>query len=232
MTKPILLLLHGALGTKTQYVTLQEALQPHFNLHTLNFEGHGDQPTPDRPFRISYFAENVQTYLDTHNLKAVNIFGHSMGGYVGLYLAYKNPDYVAKVFTLGTKFAWTPEFVRKEIRNLNPDRILQKVPHFAQLLQVQHIATPWRVLLQKTEEMMVNLGDSPVLSFAHLSQIQQSVRIGLGDRDYMVTLAESEAIYRILPQGQFQVLPATSHPFEKVSITKVTTAINDFLEIS
>ena len=36
-----LLLLHGALGSKEQFTALNEQLSSEFEVHTLDFEGHG-----------------------------------------------------------------------------------------------------------------------------------------------------------------------------------------------
>ena len=77
-------------------------------MHAMDFAGHGAEHLRDRPFRIDYFADNVLAFLAEQELDKVSIFGHSMGGYVGLYLAKAYPDKVERVFTFGTKFAWTP----------------------------------------------------------------------------------------------------------------------------
>ena len=86
MTTP-LLLLHGAIGAKSQLVKLVDALDNTLNVHTLDFEGHGAAADAGRPFRMQHFVENVIAYMDANGLVQIDIFGHSMGGYVGLLLA-------------------------------------------------------------------------------------------------------------------------------------------------
>lgn len=228
MDKPPLLLLHGALGSQAQFSPFLPHLEASFQLHTLDFEGHGTAGATDRAFRIEHFAENVLAYLDTHALPAINIFGHSMGGYVGLYLAKNQPGRVHKVFTLGTKFAWTPEFAQQEIASFDADKMLQKVPRFAQLLQERHASSDWKTALEKTRVMMLELGEKPVLVAESLAQIQAVVRIGLGDRDGMVSLEESIEVYRTLPHGQLQIFPSTLHPLEKISIPVLASAMTSF----
>lgn len=61
-----LLILHGALGSEVQLQPLKELLANDFNVHTLNFEGHGER-TSNRVFAMEYFAENIVEKL--HELK-------------------------------------------------------------------------------------------------------------------------------------------------------------------
>ena len=59
--------------------------------------------------------------------------------------------------------------------------------------------------------------------------IAARVRIGVGDRDQMVTIEESVAAYRRLQKGELQVFPRTPHPIERVPIKLVADAVLDFL---
>src|SRR5688572_10854421 len=152
-----ILLLHGALGAKSQLEPLKHLLQSTFDVHTLNFEGHGDRPS-EKDYSMDLFAQNLKDYLDQHNLKNVLVFGYSMGGYVALRLAQKHPAYFEKIITLGTKFNWTPETAAKEVKMLDADKIQEKVPAFAHALSKLHSATDWRLVLKKTAAMMLDLG--------------------------------------------------------------------------
>ncbi len=222
-----LLLLAGALGEKGQFEQLAKALDGKFELHTLNFSGHGATTMPEA-FSIELFAENVLDYLATHELEDINIFGYSMGGYVALYLARFYPQKVRKVFTLATKWEWTPAIAAKEIRMLDPEKIEAKIPAFAQQLATRHHPNDWRLILQKTADLMQALGDHPPLQGADFEQLTQHIRVAIGDRDKMVTLEETIAVYGLLQHGELQVLPATPHPFEQVETRRLADALVDF----
>ncbi len=111
--KPQLLLLHGALGSKKQFSNLKPLLEEKFELFQLDFDGHGDGKDT-KHFSIELFTENLRAFLFENELKAINIFGYSMGGYVALNLAIKHPELVNKIVTLGTKFDWNLEFLKKK----------------------------------------------------------------------------------------------------------------------
>lgn len=225
-----LLLLHGALGASAQFRNLTSLLSNNFDIHTLDFEGHGNTiSSSPRPFRIEHFTENVVKYLDTHSLASCDIMGYSMGGYVALHLASIQPERIKRILTLATKFRWNPETSAKEAGYLDSDKIEVKVPKYAEFLRSLH-GDLWRDNLQATREMMIHLGNNPLLTPTVLSGIPHRVRIALGDRDAMVTIEETIEVYKVLPNGEFQIFPQTPHPLEKVRTEMFAGAILDFFE--
>jgi pimeloyl-ACP methyl ester carboxylesterase len=223
-----LLLLHGALGSKAQFSSLIPLLEETFHIHTLDFEGHGSSPLKNRAFRDEHFAENVLDYLNENSIQSVSVFGYSMGGHVGLYLARKHPERIHRIFTLATKFLWTPENIDREASSLYAEKILKRVPHFAKVLQDRHAVSGWKNVLQKTREMFYELGESNSLPIEELRQIHHVVRIGVGDRDSMVNIEESVQVYRSLPQGELQIFPNTPHPLEKVPVSYLVSSMVGF----
>ncbi|AWA30370.1 alpha/beta hydrolase [Flavobacterium magnum] len=222
-----LLILHGAIGAKDQFDALVKQLENRFDVHALNFGGHGGAPMPTS-FSIQGFATEVADYLTVNNLRSMHIFGYSMGGYVALYLAKEQPQRIAKVFTLATKFHWTPETAAKEIRMLDPEIMLEKVPAFAKILEKRHHPNDWKTVLSETAKMMVAMGDHNPLAPGDFPSISVPVRISIGDKDAMVTPEETLAVYRKLPDASFMVFPETPHPIEKVSVTALAEALDRF----
>ncbi len=228
MAKSPLILLHGALGAKAQFGPWIPMLEDKFEVHTLDFEGHGTQPFAARPFAIAHFAENLEQYILGKGLHQPHIFGYSMGGYVALYLAVRKPELLGKIFTFATKLAWTPEGAAKEVKMLDIATILEKVPKFAQMLEVRHHGNDWQQHLTRTAEMMIGLGSAPALTNDDFPKIQNPVRMGIGDRDTMVSLEETIAAYRQLPQAQLFVMPNTPHPIEKIDVSRIVAVIEEW----
>lgn len=222
-----LLLLHGALGAADQLQALKAALSDKYHVHVLNFKGHGREQDTER-FSIEVFADQVLHYLEQHRIEKANLFGYSMGGYVALYLAKLHPDRVHKIFTLATKFLWTPAIAQQEIKMLNAEKIAEKLPAFAQALEKRHAPNDWKKLLQKTAEMMIALGDHAPLNNSDFEQLELPVLIGIGDKDTMVTLEETIHVYRKLKNANLFVLPKTPHPIEKVNLEKLADAIASY----
>ena len=211
-----IIFLHGALGSAENFNNLIELLQDDFEIHTLDFEGHGHNQVTDHSLTIPRFADQVLAFLDENNIAKISIFGYSMGGYVGLHLAKHHPERVEKLVTLATKLNWTVEGSQKETVFLNPEIIKEKVPKYAAALEKLH-GQNWAKLMNKTVEMMLELGKSPVITKDDFSLITTPILMAVGDKDMMVSIEETLAAYKQLPNGQFLVLPNTQHPIERVN---------------
>ena len=224
-----LLILHGALGSVEQLQPLAVSLSPNYNVYTLDFSGHGAEKLPTTPFSISLFASDVLRFMDSNNLKHVSILGYSMGGYVAMYLAKHHPDKVNKIITLATKYEWSPEIAAREVKMLDPEKIEQKLPAFAATLAARHTAD-WKEVLHHTAQMMLAMGANNPLTTTDYPAIPHPVLILLGDRDKMVTLDETLAVYKALPNAQLGILPATSHPIEQVNVSLLSFMVDKFFK--
>ena len=224
-----LLLLHGAIGSKDQLQPLANVLQENFIIHTIDFSGHGGSAIPEAPFSIDLFATQALEYLDQNNVAEVNIFGYSMGGYVALYLAKHHPNKLKKIITLGTKFYWDETIAAKEIKMLDPEIIQQKIPAFATQLKERHAPADWKGVLKKTRDLLEGLGNNSPLKSRHYLDILIPCLLLLGDRDKMITLEETIAIHKQLPNAQLGILPATPHPIEQMDIGLLAFFIKRFL---
>jgi len=224
-----LLLLHGALGAADQLKPLAVELGKDFTVHALDFSGHGRKPFPDSPFSIPLFAQDVLTYMDELQLPETSIFGYSMGGYVGMYLALHHRSRVTKLATLATKFHWDPAIAQREIQMINPEKILEKLPAFAKTLEQRHQPKDWKMVLQRTAGLLKDLGDKPLLTIDSCQNIQVPTFLMLGDRDKMVSQEETAAIHKSIPNAQLTILPGTPHPIEQVDTTRLGDQLRRFL---
>jgi pimeloyl-ACP methyl ester carboxylesterase len=210
------LLLHGALGAKTQLHPLKELLSNDREVYSMNFSGHGGEPFSNAGFGIEVFADDVRAFMDAHSLDRVDIFGYSMGGYVALWFAWLYPQRVNSIVTLGTKFDWDVSSAEKEARKVNPEKILEKIPAFARILEHRHAPNDWKELLRKTGDMMLGLGRQPLLTEEIIRAIAIPTQVVLGDLDDMADRAYSERVAGLLPGGSFLSLENTPHPIEKL----------------
>ncbi|MES2746924.1 MAG: alpha/beta fold hydrolase [Bacteroidota bacterium] len=226
-----LLLLHGALGSEKSLQPLALALQNDFEIHTLTFKGHGGSAIPENDFTMKGFADEVLAYLNQNNIAEISIFGYSMGGYVGLYMAKHFPEKVSKLYTLATKINWTIDGAKKDASMLNSTIIKEKVPKYASALEQLH-GSNWENLMQKTAQMMLNLGQNSPLNETDFEQITTPVLLSVGDKDAMVTIEETTNTYRKLPNAQLLVMPNTMHPIERVDVNEVAHQLKKFMKLT
>jgi esterase/lipase len=223
-----LLLLHGAIGAASQLDKLKEELKDKFEIYTLGFSGHGGKKIPDEKFSIELFANDVLKFLEENKLENINVFGYSMGGYVALYIASQHKNKLNRIFTTATKFDWNEESSVKESKMLNPAKIEEKIPAFAKSLEKRHSPADWKNILNKTAEMMIDLGKKPVLTDDVLEKIENEVLVSVGDKDAMVTLEETANAAGKLKNGKLFIFSDTEHPIEKMDVKKISNEIIKF----
>lgn len=227
--KTPLLLLHGALGSAAQFDGLRRLLPADRPVLAPDFPGHGGAAA-DQPFSIAHFADHIIALLDDRSIHQVPVFGYSMGGYVALYLAWKYPERIERVFTLGTKLEWTPDVAARETARLDPEKIAAKVPAFAELLAARHTPADWQTVVRQTAQLLNALGNGSAIGPDAFEKIHCPVCIGLGAEDNMVTPEESQAVAAQIPFGVFEFLPGVKHPFEQVDLPLLSQRLKVFFQ--
>jgi pimeloyl-ACP methyl ester carboxylesterase len=225
-----LILLHGALGCSQQLGPLELALCNRFQIHRFNFSGHGGLNFSSE-FSITVFVNELKYYIGNNigTQQKVNIFGYSMGGYIAMQLCYLYPGYIQQLITLGTKWDWNATTALQESQQLNAAVIQERFPAFAEQLALRHGADNWKLLLEKTAAMMLELGNCPGITAQALQAVNIPVLLLRGEQDKMVSAAETLATALNLKHGSHQTLPGCKHPLEQVNLQLLENEIYTFL---
>lgn len=223
-----ILLLHGALASKTQFDSLIDMLPESAKADAINFSGHGGKLPAITGYTFQTFANDILEYADAHKLDKLNLFGYSMGGYAALYFAKLYPERVNRIFTLNVKFNWDVESTQKEIAMLNAENMLLKVPGFANNLMMQHGLNMWKQVVQQTGDMMQQLAATIMLADADFKLIKCPVLLSVGDSDQTASLEQTLSVYKKLPDASLWVLPDTGHAFEEVDKTALCHQLTRF----
>lgn len=227
-----LILLHGALGNHKQFDSIAIELSQNFHIHRFDFSGH-DGTQPEHPFTIQQFSNEFGNYITNHlagtTSDDIAVFGYSMGGYVALYHEKHNPGRIGKIMTLATKFDWNPDSSALEASMLNPQKMKEKIPAFVKSLIDKYGEQNWKAVVNATSKMMIELGTQPALKIEDYGDIKCSVQIMVGDKDVMVSLEESIAVYRRLKNSRLAVLPNVIHPIDRIQHGVLSAQITDFM---
>jgi pimeloyl-ACP methyl ester carboxylesterase len=193
MKKPALLFLHGALGCAESFAEILPHFQAHFTCYILDFEGHGKRLNGS--YSMDNFVQNVREFIAENQLTDVRIFGYSMGGYVALDYASKYLG-VAHVYTLGTKFEWSPEIATRETRSLDAAFLLEKAPQFTAQLMHYHGENAWKNVLSKTAKFMTELGATAGIGNVSWETCTTPVTLIRASDDKMVSNQETEVVHK------------------------------------
>jgi pimeloyl-ACP methyl ester carboxylesterase len=95
--KPVVLL-HGLGASRHDWDLLAPQLaQKGFRCYSLDLTGHGesDKPTDPAFYHIEHLYQDLQSWLESLDIKdTFHLVGHSMGGYLSLLFALRNPERV------------------------------------------------------------------------------------------------------------------------------------------
>lgn len=228
MSKKKLLLLHGAMGSFEVMKMAGNLLGNDFEIHYYDFPGHGGKPFAEHPITLPILSQHLNDHIREFHLSGCHVFGYSLGGYTALWLEAEKPGTFASIMTLGTKFNWTAEVAERESRLIEPFFLEEKAPSFCAAMAKRHAPNDWKKLCAELQHMMQHLGRH-AMSPDVLAQVSCPVRIAVGDRDQMVSVAESEHTYKAFGTASLLVMPATPHLFEKVNHDYLATEIKRFL---
>lgn len=85
-----LIILHGLFGSSDNWYTLSKVFAERYRVFTVDQRNHGQSPhTPDFNYRL--LTEDLEQFIQHHQLLKPILLGHSMGGKTVMNFAVKNP---------------------------------------------------------------------------------------------------------------------------------------------
>lgn len=91
---PSLVILHGLLGSSRNWSTILKSLAEKYRCHAVDLRNHGRSPHADS-MAYDLQANDIEDYMDRHDIDRGVIVGHSMGGKVAMTLACRRPERVS-----------------------------------------------------------------------------------------------------------------------------------------
>jgi len=219
-----LVLLHGGLGSISNFKAVIPELARHFKVIAVDSPGHGRSEQIDS---LSYqiMAEYIATFIDDLKLNSVNILGYSDGAITGLLVSHLRPQKVHRlIFGAGalSPSASTPEGLAM-LMNFSADML---PPEWEESYR-QKSPNPdyWDEFIQDSKNMWL---DEVWISREILPEIQTKVLVLFGDRDPFIPLKHALEIYELIPESELGILPNTPHEmFQYPAITN--PIVIDFL---
>jgi pimeloyl-ACP methyl ester carboxylesterase len=95
---PALLFIHGATGSHTSFLPFMPALAQHAHTYALDLRGHGLSGHTPGAYRLADYGQDVASFLRKVVGKPAILAGHSLGGYVALWVAAEEPALVERLF--------------------------------------------------------------------------------------------------------------------------------------
>jgi 2-succinyl-6-hydroxy-2,4-cyclohexadiene-1-carboxylate synthase len=99
---PVVVLLHGFLGSSADWDATVRLLAPRLRTLAVDLPGHGEtaEPGEDDVWSMEGCAAAVAGLLDSHGVARAAVAGYSLGGRVALHLAVRHPERVSRLVLL------------------------------------------------------------------------------------------------------------------------------------
>lgn len=222
-----LCILHGFLGMLDNWKTLGTLYSENgFQVHLIDQRNHGKSfHSPN--FNYDVLSDDLVAYLDSHNLDAIYLIGHSMGGKTAMQFACSHPERVKKLLIADIAPKFYPPHHQTIIDGLNAikvkdlesrkvaDEQLKKyIPDFGtrQFLLKNLYRTDGKnldfrfnleVLSQKMEEVGENINST--------ERYHGPTLFLRGDRSEYVTQTDTEAIKNHFPKATLETIENAGH---------------------
>ena len=135
---PVMVLLHGGLGSIDDFAALLPRLQQHFRVVALDTRGHGRSTFGQAALTYAQAADDVRQLLRHLQIQCYSLFGFSDGGITAYRLAATNAE-VEKVITVGAD--WHKDHlaaVRPMFEALDKDFVQANMPEQLAAYQAQN----------------------------------------------------------------------------------------------
>jgi pimeloyl-ACP methyl ester carboxylesterase len=217
-----IVLLHGFCETHQIWDGLAEELAKDFRVITPVLPGFGQSQLPAQPFTIDDIGDQLIGWLSKLKIDKPVIIGHSLGGYVALAMAQKDPSLLS-----GLGLFHSTAFADSEEKKLNRDKTIvfvEKfgVPPFVETFVpglfhqkdnpsmnfVKDIAlmTPLETLISYSKAMR----DRPSRE-GFLRNYHGNVLVAAGTYDSIIPFSVSQQVSRLAPHTMFYPLENTGH---------------------
>ncbi len=224
-----LVVLHGALGsTAMETDRLARRWASDFRVIALDFRGHGTSSGFEKtPLSVETLTHDVLAVLDAAGAERAHVFGFSLGAAVALHAAWKYPERVRRVVTLGANVRWVDDEARKMTAAMCA-ALDAPEGRWARKLAECHGADHWRDLTDRTIAFTRGLPATPFPDDA-LRSIAAPTLVAHGDRDRYIDLRHAVHLRRTLRDAQLWVIPGADHPIRKLDARPFAREVAGFL---
>ncbi|MED4127180.1 alpha/beta hydrolase [Shouchella miscanthi] len=248
--KGTLLLIHGIFASVTCFYRVIPALREEYDLICCDLPGFGRSSKGNGSvYSFSAYADQLGELMTQLHVDSFHVLGHSMGGQIALYLAYRQPDRVISIsllassgylkpvkkpFQVATYFPliekslnWVMHYRKPQVRLFLQDAVYNKRCLSADMIANYEgpLSDPLFIngLIQLTRQRE---GD---LSQAQLHQIHQPVLILSGVEDPLISIETSYALHRDLHNSRIHVIKQCGHLLLEEKPKQVNKRVKNFL---
>ena len=221
-----LLLLHGGTAPINLWGPQRPALAAKYTIYLPERRAHGRTADVPGPITYDIMADDTVAFMEALEISNAHIVGWSDGGNIGMIMAFRRPDLVRTLVSIGGNFhhnGLSTDFI-SWVESMTPETFAPVPKALYEQLSPdgpEHFG----VVLEKIRKMWLC---GPTLTAEDLARITAPMLVMVGDAD-IPTWEHTIELYRSVPGAQLCVVPGASHSVSLEKPAVVNDAILTFL---
>jgi pimeloyl-ACP methyl ester carboxylesterase len=227
--KPVLLVLHGGLGTLQDMNVLLPALSKQFMLLGIDSRGHGKSTMGTHRLTYERIQKDVELVLQHLNINTLSILGFSDGGIVAYRLGALSKLKINKIVTIGAYWHYkNTDTVRKLFKSLAAKSHEDEFAAAHSLYQSLNPEPNFDYLLNSLVKMWLDPGASGYPSF-NLQRYTNPLLIIRGDNDHLVSRQVVVELADLMPNASLLNVPFAGHDAFREQQEVISLCLTKFL---
>jgi pimeloyl-ACP methyl ester carboxylesterase len=212
------LLLHGWGCSIENMRGVANALAPRgYLIHILDFPGFGRSAVPAEVWGVEEYAHFVVHYLDSAELRTVNLIGHSFGGRISIVLGADYAERIKKIVLTGSAGVITPPSTGQKIRSagFGVAKALFAVPGFNAL---EKPFREWAKASFGSADLKSAGALEPIFRkviqqdlVPHAAKIKAPTLLIWGDQDDAAPLWQAKVLEKTIPDAGLVIFQGAGH---------------------
>jgi pimeloyl-ACP methyl ester carboxylesterase len=213
-----LLLLHGWGVSSELFAPILAGLQPGRRLIVPDLPGFGATPEPDAPWSVHEYAAWCNALLDRLGVHACDLIGHSNGGRIGIVMAARHPERIARMVLAGSAGIRPRRTLRDaaRVRTYKALRAVERssaVPgalrRSARRRADQRGSADYRAASGTMRGTLVRIVNEDLRAL--LPELDIPVLLIWGDRDTETPIEDARLMERLIPDAGLVVFEGAGH---------------------
>ena len=214
--KPVMVLLHGGVGTIEDFNPILPTLLNHFQLIGIDSRGHGKSTLGKNALTYQQLEDDVVGVLLHHKIDEFEVLGFSDGGIVGFRLATRSDLKIKKLITIGSH--WHPKNLASVIEIYNrvtPESWKNKFPETFEIYEKLNPEAHWYHFIQSVLGMWKDTSSSGYPG-EKVKEITCPVVIIHGEQDHLYSKADAEECASKIKNSKFVELKDLGHELPRI----------------
>ena len=237
-------LIHGFPFSHEMWHPQIGVLSESFRAIDYDLRGHGQSSAGDGQYPFEFFVDDLISLLDHLKLKRAVLCGLSMGGYIALRAAERNPERVQALVLADTQSKADSNEVKLKraasIKDIKRNGVKPFAEAFLKTTFTPQSLTPKSesvAMIQKIIESNSPLGICGALlalatrtdTTASLSTIQVPTLILVGEQDALTPVSASQEMHDRIPRSEMRVITNAAHLSNIENAVEFNRHVKDFL---